>query len=103
MRPGWSGGTSLVEQPLDLGAEGLQHFTLLGDRDGLEDFQVRGMDREERDELFEAFGHAAVEGGELLKVLPNLGLLLLGLAEQAFGDDVGHVLADDADLSRTGP
>ncbi len=30
----------LVEQPLDLGAEGLQHFPLLGDRDGLEDFKV---------------------------------------------------------------
>ena len=30
----------VVEQPLDLGAQGLQHFPLLGDRDGLEDFQV---------------------------------------------------------------
>ena len=56
------------------------------------------MDREERDELFEPFGHAAVERRELLKVLPDLGLLLVGLGQQPLGDDVGHVLPDDAEL-----
>ena len=88
----------VVEAALDLGAEGLQHFPLLGDGDGLEDFQVGRMDREQSHELFEPFGHAAVERRELLKVFPNLGLLLVGLGQQPLGDDVGHVLPDDAKL-----
>ena len=88
----------VVEAALDLGAQGLQHFPLLGDGDGLEDFQVGRVDREQPHELFEPFGHAAVERRELLKVFPNLGPLLVGLGEQPLGDDVGHVLPDDAKL-----
>ena len=56
------------------------------------------MDREQPHELFEPFGHAAVERRELLKVFPNLGLLLVVLGQQPLGDDVGHVLPDDAKL-----
>ena len=57
-----------------------------------------GWTGKRRNELFELLGHPAVEWGELLKVLPDLGLLLVGLPEQPLGDDVGHVLADDASL-----
>ena len=87
-----------IEAAFDLGAQGLQHFPLFGDGDSLEDFQVGRMHRKQPHELFEPFGHAAVERRELLKVFPNLGPLLVGFGQQPLGDDVGHVLPDDAKL-----
>ena len=39
-QPRLIGRDILVEQPLHLGAQGLQHLPFLGDRDGLEDLQV---------------------------------------------------------------
>ena len=88
----------VVEDAFDLGAERFQNFSLLGDRDRFEDLQVSWVDREKPDELFKPFGHAAVKRGEFLKVFPNLGPLLIVLGQQPFGNDVGHVLPDDANL-----
>ncbi len=56
------------------------------------------MDGEELCELFQALGHAAVEGRELAQVFSNAGQLLVGLAQQTMGDDVGDILAGNTHL-----
>src|SRR5688572_21206995 len=56
------------------------------------------MDRKQSHKLFEALGHAAIKWSELLKVFSNPPALLIGLGQQPFRDDVGHVLPDNSYL-----
>src|SRR4051794_14986467 len=56
------------------------------------------MDRKQAHELVQALSHPAIERRELLKVFSNLASLLIGLGQQPFRDDVGHVLPDNAHL-----
>ena len=91
----------VVEAAFHLGAQSFEHFPLLSDGDGLKDFQICRVDREQPHELFQSLGHAAVERDELLKMLPNLCALLVVLGQQPLGNDVGHVLPHDANLLET--
>jgi len=56
------------------------------------------MDRKKANELFELLGHRAIERRELLKMVPDLGLLFVRLLQQPLRDDIGHVLTDDPSL-----
>jgi len=56
------------------------------------------MDGKETNELFELLGHRAIERRELLKMVPDLGLLFVRLLQQPLRDDIGHVLTDDPSL-----
>jgi len=97
-QPGLVGRHLLVQQSVHRPAKGLEHVTLLNHVDALKGLDVGRVDGEEPGKLVQTLGHAAVKGRELAQVLGDAGHLLVGLAEQPVGDDVGDVLAGDAHL-----
>ncbi len=64
----------------------------------LEGLDVGRMDGKELSKLVQPLGQTAVEGRELAQMLRDAGQLLVGLAQQPVGDDVGDVLAGDTHL-----
>ena len=56
------------------------------------------MDGEQADIFIHALVHVPVELGERRQVLPDLGLLLSGLLEQASRNNELHIPASDEDL-----
>ena len=85
-------GNHVIQDDLDLVAQGDQCAALLSEDQPFEGTNVLGVNGEQPHVLVHALVHRAVELGELGEVGPNLVLLVSGLLQQPFGDYEADVL-----------